>query len=166
MYEGNCSLKNFVHQHRRNFLIRNSEKQIQRVRKQYCCCGVSVLLLLCFVCGCASKVVRPQNVPADAVFVFGAKIGWWQQCIAADVEQRVHCRIWNGAGLVLLDEDILPYDGGPLPKAVELQIDPESTFSGPDRIILVNKRYLLPKSRFEELKKFVNWLEGKSDRPR
>jgi len=129
--------------------------------------GVTVALLLS-ACGHKSDVVRPENVPADAVFVRGAKIGWWQQCTPGSSGQPVHCRIWGGPNstLILVDEEFLPYDGGPPPTADELKIAPDPTFPGPDRIILTNNRYLLPQSRFDELKKFVDWLNGKSDQPR
>jgi hypothetical protein len=129
--------------------------------------GVAVALLLCFACGRRSDVVRPAEVPSDATYVAGGKVGgWWQQCSAATGGQPVHCRIWNGAGLILVDEEFLPYDGGAPPAAEELMISADPTFPGPDRIILKNGRVLLPRSRFDELKKFVDWLNGKRSAPR
>lgn len=128
--------------------------------------GFAAALLLCSACNHKSDVVRPDSVPADAIFVRGGKIGWWQQCKAGSSGQPVHCRIWGGAGGVLADEEFLPYDGGPPPTADELKIAADTTFPGPDRIILTNNRVLLPQSRFDELKKFVDWLKGKSDKPR
>src|SRR5947207_10987765 len=55
--------------------------------------------------------------------------------------QAVHCRIWNGVGLVLEDEEFLPYDGGAPPASNELGIttDP-SVPGGPDRIFLNSGR--------------------------
>lgn len=129
------------------------------------CLGVAITLLLS-ACGHKSDVVRPESVPIDAVFVRGGKIGWWQQCTAGSSGQPAHCRIWGGNGSVLVDEKFLPYDGGPQPTAEELKIAPDTTFPGPDRIFLSNNRVLLPQSRFDELKKFVDWLNGKSDQPR
>src|SRR5579859_6149111 len=124
--------------------------------------GLAVAFLLCFACGRRSEVVRPAEVPSDATYVAGGKVGgWWQQCTSAKAGQAVHCRIWNGAGLVLVDEEFLPYDGGAPPTADELKIAPDPTFPGPDRIFLSNSRVLLPRSRFDELKIFVDWLEGK-----
>ena len=134
------------------------------MRTIFRCLTVAVVLLLCFACSQKSGEVRPKNVPADAVFVRGAKIGWWQQCIVTN-GQPVHCRVWNQEGLVLEDEGFLPYDGGPPPTAEELKIASNPAFAGPDRIFLINNRVLLPQSRFDELKKFVDWLEGKSARP-
>ena len=67
---------------------------------------------------------------------------------------------------MLVDEEFLPYDGGPPPTAEELKIASDTTFPGPDRIFLSNNRVLLPQSRFDELKKFVDWLNGKSEQPR
>jgi hypothetical protein len=45
--------------------------------------------------------------------------------------------------------------------AAELTISAEPTFPGPDRIWLLNGRVLLPKSRFADLKNFVDWLKSK-----
>ena len=129
--------------------------------------SAAVVFLFCLACNRAAEVVRPTNVPADAVYVAGGKVGgWWQQCAHVEAGQAVHCRIWNGARLVLYEEQFLPYDGGVSPTAEELKIASDPTFPGPDRIVLSNKRVLLPKSRFEELKKFVDWSNGKSDQPR
>ena len=128
--------------------------------------AVAITLLLCSACTHNSDVVRPRGVSTEAVFVRGAKVGWWQECTTATEGRSVHCRIWNGAGVVLVDEEFLPYDGGPAPTGDELKITPDTSFAGPDRIFLANKRVLLPRSRFDELKKFVDWLEGKSTKPR
>jgi hypothetical protein len=127
---------------------------------------VALAVLLCSACTRKSEMVRPEGVSADAVFVRGGKVGWWQQCTLPTGGQAVHCRIWNGAGLVLEDEEFLPYDEGARPGAEELMISADPTFPGPDRIILKNGRVLLPRSRFNELKKFVDWLNGKRSAPR
>jgi hypothetical protein len=126
----------------------------------------TVALFFCSACTRRTDVSRPAGVSIDAVFVRGAKIGWWQECTPAGAGQGAHCRIWNGAGLILEDEDFLPYDGGPTAAPAELKISPDSTFPGPDRIFLTNGRILLPHSRFDELKIFVDWLEGKRSSPR
>lgn len=128
--------------------------------------AVSLGLLLCSACTRNSDVARPQGVSTGAVFVRGAKIGWWQECAPAKEGQAVHCRIWNGTGVVLVDEEFLPYDGGPPPSSDELKISSDPTFPGPDRVFLTNSRVLLPRSRFDELKKFVDWLQGKASAPR
>ena len=128
--------------------------------------AVAIILLLCSACSRSSDAARPQGVSTGAVFVRGAKVGWWQECIPGTEGQAVHCRIWNEAGAVLVDEEFLPYDSGRAPTAEELKIPPDASFAGPDRIFLANKRVLLPRSRFEELKKFVDWLEGKASAPR
>jgi len=127
---------------------------------------IVAVLILCSACGRESAVARPNSVPSDATFVRGAKVGWWQRCTPAPGGQPVHCRIWSGAGLVLVDEEFIPYDGGAPPSAEDLRISVEPTFPGPDRIFLANGRVLLPRSRFDELKKFVDWLQGKAGAPR
>ena len=129
--------------------------------------GVAIAFLLCLACGRKSDVVRPAEVPTSAIYVAGGKAGgWWQLCTSASAGKSVHCRIWNGAGLLLVDENFLPYDGGAQPTPDELKIPNETTFPGPDRIFLANGRVLLPQSRFDELKIFVDWLEGKRSSPR
>jgi hypothetical protein len=122
---------------------------------------VTVMLLLCFACTRKSEVVRPERVPSDATYVAGGKLGgWWQECTSVTPGQSVHCRIWNGAGRVLEDEDFLPYDGGTAPAADTLRISTDpSVPGGPDRVFLSNGRILLPRSRFDELKKFIDWLK-------
>ena len=61
------------------------------------------------------------DVPLNATYVAGGKLGgWWQQCAPVDAGKAVHCFIWNGGGLVLYDEEFLPYDGGASPTAEEL----------------------------------------------
>ena len=128
--------------------------------------GIATSLLFCFNCG-HEAIVRPTGIPLDATYVAGGKVGgWWQQCMAANAGKAVHCRIWNGGGLVLYDEEFLPYDGGAAPTAEELKILPDPTFQGSDRIFLTNNRILLPRHRFEELKLFVDWLYGKRSSPR
>ena len=124
-----------------------------------------ITLLVGASCGHPYRPVRPSNVPADAVFVLGTKVGWWQQCEPGTSGQPVHCRIWNQGGLVLKDEPFLPYDGGPTPHADELKIVADPLFPGPDRIFLTNDRILLPESRFFELKRFVDWLYDKGGWP-
>ena len=126
----------------------------------------TVLLVLCSACTYNQDVIRPKSVPANAVFVRGAKIGWWQQCAPSEHDQPAQCRIWNGGGAVLESEAFLPDDGGAPPTAEELKITSDPTFPGPDRIVLSNGRILLPSSRFDELKKFVDWLKGKRNSPR
>jgi hypothetical protein len=130
--------------------------------------SVATVLFLSALAACTGKtvVIRPGGVPVDAVLVSGAKVGWWQQCAPASTTRAAHCRIWNGAGLILEDEEFLPYDGGLPCTAEELRIAPDPAFPGPDRIFLANGRILLPRSRFDELKIFVDWLEGKRSSPR
>ena len=125
-------------------------------------CIASIGLLLSLACDRNSEeLIRPKNVPQDAVFVRGIKgIGWWQHCATTNAGRPVYCRIWNKGGLVLEDEEFLPYDGGAPPTADELKIEPNPTFQGPDRIFLTNGRILLPRSRFDRLKLFVDWLHS------
>ena len=128
--------------------------------------GAVIFLLLSLACGRRSDVVRPQSVSSDATYVLGGKLGgWWEECAFDAASRAPHCRIWNGAGLLLEDEEFLPYEGS-LPTAGELKIPPDPKFPGPDRIFLSNGSVLLPRSRFDELKIFVDWLYEKRSTPR
>jgi hypothetical protein len=123
-------------------------------------CIASSAFLLSLACNRQSEVtIRPKNVPQDAIFVTGIKsIGWWQHCTVANAGQPVYCRIWNKSGLILENEEFQPYDRGAPPTADELKIEPNPTFQGPDRIFLINRRILLPRSRFDRLKAFFDSL--------
>jgi hypothetical protein len=146
---------------------KRTNDQLQCIRKKRAFRLLIVIFTLFFpsACGHKPEVNRPENVPIDAVFVRGAKVGWWQQCKTTNASQAVYCRIWNGAGLVLENEEFIPHDGGAPPKVGELSIESDPKFPGPDRIFLTNGRILLPRSRFDEMKQFVDWLQGKRQDP-
>ena len=86
----------------------------------------------------------------------GGKLAvWWQTCEMSTVDQAVHCRIWNGKGLILYDEGFDPYDQRPVAVS-ELNINGNARLSDGDRIWLANGRLLLPHSRFREMKEFFD----------
>jgi YD repeat-containing protein len=130
--------------------------------------GIALTFLLCSACARKTDLVRPEGVSLQATYVAGGELGgWWQECTRANTSPAVHCRIWNGAGLVLADEEFLPYDGGAPPSADERKVSTDPGVpGGPDRVFLSNRRVLLPRSRFDELRSFVDWLFGKAPHPR
>lgn len=99
---------------------------------------------------------RPPNVPAASTFVEGAKTGWWQHCESSGA--AIHCAIWNKVGDVLLDEEFLPLDGGAIPSRDSMALRSGGPCTGVYQVCLSNGRILLPRSRFHELKDFI---EGK-----
>lgn len=102
---------------------------------------------------------RPPGVPDSAAFVKEAWGGDWQQCRPQPGPLPVRCRIWNEKGLPMFDEAFQPCDGGSPPNQDDLQIDiAPKCCAGPDRIFLTNGRILLPHSRFQKLKKFMQGL--------
>ena len=120
--------------------------------------GVVVIgLLLCSACTERADAIRPEGVPREATYVAGGKVGgWWQMC-APDVAGRgPHCSIWNRVGTKLWDEEFLPYDQGSLPAPDEIKIPTDGWLAGADRVCLETRRVLFPKSRFEELKRWLN----------
>ena len=115
------------------------------------------VVFVSFACAHKPPEARPESVPAEAVYVHGAKPGgWWQLCRLANAGDTVYCRIWDGAGLILYDDQFLPADGGPAPTLEELRIAADPNHLGPDRIVLTNNRILLPKSHFADPKRFVD----------
>jgi hypothetical protein len=126
--------------------------------------GISgIVLLLCLggFIGCMNP--RPKNVPKDAVPVpAGYGDAWWQLCSYDQTNDTDHCQIFNPGGATLEDETFLPYDGGNAAKASELKIDGGNRLAGPYIICLKNGRILIPKSDFENQKRFIDFRTGKS----
>jgi hypothetical protein len=99
---------------------------------------------------------RPANVPADASLVDMPKGGVWQHCTFDSAVSANRCQIYNWGGEVLYDEVFLPYDGGPPILQADLKIPRYLPSVGLGWVCLKNGRILLPKSRFEDLKKFLD----------
>jgi hypothetical protein len=121
------------------------------------CAWIAALIgvVLVYVIVLGSPPRRPSNVPGDAVFVEGAKTGWWQSC--SHTSQNVTmCRVYNKGGQVIVDEEFLPYDGGPQPTVSELVLDPRNHYSDVYRIALKNGRLLLRKSMFAQSKELLD----------
>ncbi|MEW5977250.1 MAG: hypothetical protein AB1898_15780 [Acidobacteriota bacterium] len=101
-------------------------------------------------------VGRPHAVDDGAVMVRGK---FWQQCFLEDEGARVRCYIWTRRGDLVFDDVFLPFDDGPTPDAADLSISQHNR--NPERLVfLENGRILLPRSRFEEMKAFVeeHWV--------
>jgi hypothetical protein len=64
------------------------------------------------------------------------------------------------SGTVRYEEEFLPYDAGPLPTREEFEFVSSGFASA---IKLKNGRYLLPSSRYEEIKELIDSVEGQSD---
>jgi len=118
---------------------------------------VVVLSTILWLAGCSSeRAVRPNAVPADAIYSAGGKIGgWWQRCDYDSVRLTVRCAVWNVRGEVLVDDAYDAYDGK-LVQRTELAISQENVHAGGGYIRLRNGRYLIPHSRFEQGKRFLD----------
>jgi len=68
--------------------------------------------------------------------------------------------VWNWGGDVLAEEVFLPYDGGPPAGPNELKIKSKGS-TGSDRVLLANGRILIPKSRYEDVKRLLDEMNGK-----
>lgn len=99
---------------------------------------------------------RPENVPPDAVRVYGPKTWWWFKCWYDGKTDR--CQIFNERGAVLNNDVYRPYDGGPVVQEEDLRIDVQR--SGPPIVWLENGRILLPDSDFQAQKAFVDTFRG------
>ncbi len=129
--------------------------------------GLPVLLAL-IACSCNLsdqpvflKYRRPANVPSDATLVDQPKGGLWQHCIFEPETNTDRCQIYNWRGGLLYDEAFLAYDGAGAVAQVDLKIPGYAALSGPDRVCLANGRILIPRSRYEEVKRHLDWATGK-----
>ncbi len=111
------------------------------------------------------KYRRPANVPSDAALVDQAKGGLWQHCIYDAGANADRCQIYNWRGGLLYDEVFLAYDGRGVVAQGDLKIPGYASLSGPDRICLANGRILIPKSRYDEVKRHLDWATGKRAQP-
>lgn len=103
---------------------------------------------------------RPENVPPDAIYVPGGKGGYWKRCTHENQgSPRVHCQVYNWGGGKLWDEEFLPYDGRSPVSEEELRIKKNPRAPIDNEIELENGRILLPKSRFDQLKRFLDRLK-------
>ncbi|MEO8658950.1 MAG: hypothetical protein ABI693_10795 [Bryobacteraceae bacterium] len=105
---------------------------------------------------------RPQNVLKDAVYV-GPAVGWWEHCAYLPAQRIDQCRIWNYRGGILEEGEFVPYDQGAPATSDQLRIVDGG--SGPDRIVLRNGRTLIPKSREVQMRRFLDWQNGKRQTP-
>lgn len=108
---------------------------------------------------------RPANVPDDAALVDQPKGGLWQRCVAEKEGNANRCQIYNWGGALLYDEVFLPYDGGGAVNQVDIKIPRYAPLSGPDRVCLQNGRILIPKSRYDEVKRHLDWATGRRTQP-
>ena len=99
---------------------------------------------------------RPKSVPPDAVLVQLAKGGVWQRCEVDASTSANRCQIFSWKGQSLYDEMFLPYDQGPAVAHADLRIPRYLPAVGPDWVCLKNGRILLPLSRFDQLKVFLD----------
>jgi hypothetical protein len=111
------------------------------------------------------KYRRPANVPSDATLVDQAKGGIWQRCILDTRATANRCQIYNWRGGLLYDEVFLAYDGGGIVVQADLKIPGYTALSGPDRVCLANGRILIPKSRYDDVKRYLDWATGKRAQP-
>jgi hypothetical protein len=112
-----------------------------------------MIFWLTLALGACSRPTPPSGVDGSAVWVEGAKTGYWQVC--SDVgASGIHCTIWNRIGTMLENDTFLPLDGEPV-QNTDLKIRSSGACTGPYQVCLVDGRILLPKSRFQEMKAFI-----------
>jgi len=103
---------------------------------------------------------RPTNVPTGAVAVSIPKSNYlWKYCWYDPQDSDDHCRVFNGNGLIIIDDTFDPYDGGPPVPSEELRIDSRRSFG--DWVWLENGRILLPRSDFDQVKNLLDGIIGK-----
>lgn len=119
------------------------------------CFRVAGLLVLVFGgCGC-SPPPRPPGVDPDSTWVESVKGGYWQRC-GLTTREGLRCTIWNQDGTVLVDEPFRSIDGGWATDAAALRrLRTSGPCTGAYQVCLADGRVLLPVSRFEEMKAFI-----------
>lgn len=116
---------------------------------------VAALFTIALWLAACSRPQLPHGVPESAAWVEGSKTGYWQWC-QMGADNSIRCTIWNAGGIVLLGESFRPMDGGPLPTSQDLaKLRTSGPGTGPYQICLSDGRILLPDSRFDELKAFI-----------
>lgn len=122
-------------------------------------CSVAALAVVAYIFFFSRTPKRPEDVSANAVFVKGSKAGWWQSCVKVG-PGAITCRVVSISGQTLLNEEFLPYDGGPLPATADLVLDPDCRYSSAYRICLKNGRILLPRSMYRESKELLDSFDS------
>lgn len=111
----------------------------------------------------AQNPKRPSNVPNGAVAVSIPKSNYlWKYCWYEPADTHDHCRVFNGNGLIVVDDIFDPYDGGPPVQSPELRMDGRRSFG--DWVWLENGRILLPRSNFDQVKKLLDVIIKKGNR--
>lgn len=130
-----------------------------RLRRVLC------VLFVALLCGCASQEQRPAEVPASAVRIPSVKRSIWQQCTYDQSTDTDQCTIYGSDGRALERGVFVPYDGGSAVRGPDLRISDGGKLSGLDRIHLENGRILIPKSREQDLREFLDRATGKRRQP-
>jgi hypothetical protein len=104
---------------------------------------------------------RPPNVPNTATPV---SMPWgydWNDCWFDSSQSVSHCQIFNKNGDVLYDDVFLPYEGNGPTSADALKIRRNQGAGGEEWIYLENGTILIPRSRYDKIKKGLDWQTGK-----
>jgi hypothetical protein len=114
----------------------------------------STLVISVFL-ACNTTPPRPANVPSQAVFVEGAKNGWWANCTFIASSNINQCSVYGVSGNVILEGEFKPFDGGSPVSPDQLMIDNKNSLSSIHRICLKNGRVLIPVSLFDQEHDFL-----------
>ncbi len=112
------------------------------------------LAVILTLASCAPS--RPARVPNSAVFVQGAKQGWWEECTIDSSMSSNRCSIYGSNGVLIIGGEFKPYDGGAAVPEDQLTIDPRNSLSSVHRICLKNGRILLPIAVYEQERAFLD----------
>jgi hypothetical protein len=114
---------------------------------------ITALSFIGVLIGCSAN--RPRSVPNNAVYVAGAKTGWWQSCTYDSSRNADFCKVYGDKGGLIIDEEFIPFEG-PAAKQEELTIDGSSRLASTGRIVLKNGRVLLRKSTYAGERQIVS----------
>ena len=122
------------------------------------------MLLAALQSGCGTvRPARPDNVPEDAVRILEPKsTDIWQKCFYEVQSGTARCEIFDVSGQLFHNETFVPYTGAMPRSQRDLQIVPEG---GPDWVHLANGTVLIPRSQYDHIKNYLDWINGKRSQP-
>jgi len=122
---------------------------------------VGVLLLALWYCAAfvfPNHPRRPKNVPPSAALVFRGGHAYWQYCWLDESIQKDRCQIFNGDGVILVDDIFLPYSGTkPVPES-RLKIDANNktdTGNGLDYVLLTDRTILIQQRYYAAIRQDI-----------
>ncbi len=96
---------------------------------------------------------RPKNVSPSATLIFQGGLAFWERCWVDENINQNSCQIFNGAGVILVDDIFLPYSGtGPVPES-RLKISSNGHWG---YITLQDGTILIPQKHYDAIRQQIS----------